>query len=90
MAVITLQNQSGAPDSPPTDHVRIYPYGDGLYWKDDAGNVYEVVKQGAGTVYITGDATTDDSWRVTTNGDGDLVFEKRVSGDWVTAGTMTA
>ena len=36
-----------------------------------------------------GDPNTDGSWRFYVNGDGDLVFEKRVSGTWTEGGKFT-
>lgn len=81
MAKWTGQNETGHPDAPPTDFIRLYPYGDGLYYQDDAGNQYKLVASVGDYVYLFGDADTDDSVRWVLTDDA-VTLQRRISGVW--------
>ena len=60
-----------------SDVMKIYSVSDG------AGSVSESSVVVEGDYHYMGSPTVDGSWRWFVNGDGDLEFQKRVSGSWV-------
>lgn len=60
---------------------RTLSVGAGLSIVDNSKTRTLTVTATGGTYYVSGDADTDDSWRIRDES-GDLWFEKRISGTW--------